>query len=453
MMTQDRDPPGRAVRRFGVLPPTGLPPAGGLQVTALAWFNDRLYLAGAMPEPGGRGRIFALDPLAGLWETIWESPDITHATGARLPRDFGIHSLAVLQDATDTAPCLYGATMSDRGTLILRSEDGLQFAPVSEPGLGMRPGDPLRISAMALAGLEGRLFALPLSVMPQPTSAEADRSRRRAPALLHVRVAGQTWEPASAPGLGSRDNVAISAIAAAHGHVYAATRNPLHGFQLWRSRAGGAPPFAWEKVLSDGAMRHTLNPGVTRMLAFGGDLYLGTGITGTGPEEAPDAASGAAELIRVRPDGSWDLLVGAPRFTPDGLKVPLSALGPGFDNAYNTGIAALAEHDGVLYAATRNWEARHRIELGQNQGRDAPLEGGFELWASADGAAWSRVIAGGNGTVSATTVSALCATPQGLCLASLQEAQIIAHELGGWSGMELPGQAAPADTFQILRSR
>ena len=37
------------------------------------------------------------------------------------------------------------------------------------------------------------------------------------------------------------------------------------------------------------------------------------------------------EILRIYPDGSWDVVIGAPRVTRSGLKIPLACLGPGMD--------------------------------------------------------------------------------------------------------------------------
>ena len=67
-----------------------------------------------------------------------------------------------------------------------------------------------------------------------------------------------------------------------------------------------------------------------RRLDHGDALYL---ITGTDPRARSPSSKFSDyqgfEIIRIGADGTWDLLVGVPRFSPGGLRIPLSGLGPG----------------------------------------------------------------------------------------------------------------------------
>ncbi len=65
------------------------------------------------------------------------------------------------------------------------------------------------------------------------------------PAALETITAddGSTWERVNAPGFGSDDNKCVVALSGYNGRLYAATRNDVSGFELWRTNGTG-----WEKL-------------------------------------------------------------------------------------------------------------------------------------------------------------------------------------------------------------
>jgi len=178
------------------------------------------------------------------------------------------------------------------------------------------------------------------------------------------------------------ENRTIDALQVAHGQLYAATGNPLGGFQLWKTSAHNEPPFAWELVLSEGAQRYTLDPRIETMTTFKDALYLGT----RSPHPDPDweFATSGAEIIRVLPDGRWELVMGTPRFSPIGLQIPLSTHGPGFGDTRMGRISRLAATPDALYAALGHHESPSAT-------RTAPTTSGFALWKTHDGEAWQEI--------------------------------------------------------------
>ena len=59
------------------------------------------------------------------------------------------------------------------------------------------------------------------------------------------------------------------------------------------------------------------------MYVFKDTLYVGTGFQSMGYDRTYDAGPAALELIRIHPDDSWELIVGNPRRTFEGMKFPL----------------------------------------------------------------------------------------------------------------------------------
>jgi hypothetical protein len=290
----------------------------------------------------------------------------------------------------------------------------VKFEPVGTSGLG----GPSVYSIAQLTSFSGRLFAAPAGTV---TDNYLDPQIPPAPKLyVSEDPAEGDWQEACEPGFGDPANAAIVSLCVANGRLYAGTLNPARGYQVWETRAEGQPPFTWTQVISDGADGFNQNLTVSAMAEFGGALYVGSGITGYGYDRINDIGPASAELIRVHPDGSWDLIVGRMRFSRSGLKVPLSLLGPGLDDFYNSAIWALAEHEGVLYLGTHQWEALRALEL-----KSSELVGGYQLWASEDGENWQLVIDDGRGNAAEFAVAALASTPLGLVVGTQSESAIL----------------------------
>jgi hypothetical protein len=171
---------------------------------------------------------------------------------------------------------------------------------------------------------------------------------------------------------GDVSNQGIAAIAVSKGYFYAATSNAIKGFQVWRTKGDPGQADAWEPVITNGANRYSLNPVVFAIAEFRGDLYFACGVPVDKDQKVNTLYSGGFEIIRCYADNDWDLIVGTPRFTGSGLRVPLTALGPGFDDISKQVVDGLISHNDLLYLVT--------------QGRE-----GFQLWTTADGENWSPI--------------------------------------------------------------
>ena len=243
----------------------------------------------------------------------------------------------------------------------------------------------------------------------------------------HDPAAGQ-WEPVTDFAFGDLSNKSVHELCAWGDYLYAGTLNH-EGFQLWRSRCEGEPPYEWEQVLTRGAWRGPENQGVLSMCPFKGSLYIGTGIQGGGIDKANKIGPAAAEVIRLNEDLSWDLIVGEPRDTPDGRKEPLSGRHAGFDNFFNGYIWRMCEHEGWLYASTFEWSAwLGYVKQSRWPGAFASLlayvtpktmfdnGAGFDLYRSNDGVNWVPVTTNGMGNPYNMGLRTLESTPYGLFL-------------------------------------
>jgi len=445
---EERAPGPFRAEEFRRGPRTGLGTPGERLFTGLAWFGGALYLATTARKPDGVSRVHRRLP-TGDWATVYESPPQPLGDGTSMTRDYGISMLKVLQAPGDAAPCLYVGTMSILGGLVLRSEDGESFERASPPGLG----DDTRLAVTDMVVMGERLFAL-----TRGTITDAAHEERWSPSpVIHMQVpateegADPVWTEACLPGFGDLSNLEITTMTVAHDALYATTLNPTHGFQLWRSKAEGDAPFDWEQVLTRGAWRYALNMEVTAAAAFGDRLWLGTGLPGQGHDITLNTGPGAGELIAVDAEGGWEVIMGEMRFSPDGLKVPQTTMGPGFHNDFNAAVAALLVQDGVLYASTRSWEPEYVVSLPVEEGeRPPPLTGGAELWYSADGADWQKIDSGAAADTAAIGMSHLAAAPgTGLALTLDLSGRAVARKSGLWTGFTF-ADVPPDDETEVV---
>lgn len=436
---------GLSQRNFDLVAYGGFGDGHNSYAHAMAWFKGRLYITtmrGAFALMRSRlqlgldtwpvegpvdpfeldlaAEIWAYDPKIDLWERVFKAPSIIGSHGKPIPRDISFRSIAVYQPRPDIEPELYVSTWSPArgpGPIILRSKDGKRFEPTCEPGLVGLPVTTIR----SLIPFKGRLYTTPAGSRGGNTniSGHVVVYESRDPAAGH-------WEPVSDLGFGDMSNKSLHEMCAWGDYLYAGTLN-LEGFQLWRSKCEGEPPYEWEKVMEKGAGRGKLNQGVLSMRPFKGSLYIGTGIQGGGIDKMNNVGPAPAELLRVHEDLSWDLLVGDPRETPDGYKEPLSGRFAGFDNFFNGYFWRMCEHEGWLYMGTFEWSSvlgyvKHSRWPGAFSnvmsyvGMKQIFENtsGFDLYRSYDGENWVPVTTNGMGNPYNMGLRTLQSTPYGM---------------------------------------
>jgi hypothetical protein len=295
-----------------------------------------------------RAEVWCYDPSDGGWRRVSKAPTIVGRHGRRVPREFGYRGMTVYHPPGGGPPVLFLGTWSPSagpGCLLLRSEDGTAFEPSCEPGLKGLPVTVIR----SLIQVNDRLYTT-------PAGTSAAQSNVSGHAVIYESgdpVRGE-WEAIGDYGFGDPGNRGVFEMGVMGEYLYAGTFN-LEGYQIWRCIPEGPKPYKWERVLTRGAYRGPENQIPACMLSFKGALYVGGAIQGGGLDRKNKVGPAAAELIRIFPDNSWDLLVGEKRDTPDGFKKPLSGWGPGFDNFFNGYFWRLCEHDGWLYLSTFDW--------------------------------------------------------------------------------------------------
>jgi len=266
--------------------------------------------------------------------------------------------------------------------------------------------------------------------------------------------AAKIWEPASPTGFGDPSNNVIFEMETFNGHLYAGTFNSRSGYQIWKTSAEEEKlPFRWTQVVSHGAYRGNLNQAATSMCVFNDALYVGSGIQNGGFDRTNLIGPAAGEIIRIYPDDTWDLVVGTPRRTPDGVKVPLSGMGPGFDNFFNGYIWRMVVHEEWLYVGTFDWSVfllyanrPHLLPWLQRDIRRFGLdnivqyEGGFDLWRSQDGIHWSNVTRNGFGNPYNYGARTMVSTPFGLFVGTANPfgPEVAAQTAVGWTYVSNP---------------
>ena len=423
---------------------------------SMSYFKGSLYLGVTHPKgegPDDAARILRYDIDRGEWETAYQSPlveadvdavvqdvyrgDMNSTLGTleegveMVPQYRGFRCMTQFTKKGSDKPLLFASTLSHWGSQLLVSEDGETFDVACEPGLG----NPDVLSFRTIISFNNKLFVSPVGTVKEGVM---DRMFGDV-AKLYVSddPMGGQWEEAIPPGFGDPSNLSVFCMAVFDDHLYAGTGNPTRGFQLWKTKAEGRAPYQWTQVLTDGGFRFNDNEFVASMSVMNGELYVGSGIPGLGYDKAYDVGPAAAELFRVRADDSWDLLVGAPRFTPDGFKVPLAGMGPGFDDPENSALWSMATHDDTLYVGTHHCGSFHDCLGGKEV-----IGGGFQLWSSRDGEAWTAQTMDGFDDRFSTGVRTLVSTPNGLFLGTSTHREvekIWARRTGGQYQPELGG--------------
>ncbi len=422
---------------------------------SMMWFRDRLYVGTTRSnlclfkvskiskkldrwpvecpdyvyEQDMRAQIWRFDPsgrVAGVensgWSEVCRSPWIETAEGERLPREMGYRAMCVFKGRSDPQECLYLSTYvpaRGQGAQILRSVDGIGFDPVPMPD-----GFSARITTLRLIQpFKGKLFT-------SPTGTAGGNVNAVGTAVIYVSddPASGNWQVANLPSFGEPENVGVFEMVGCGDWLYAGTGNP-NGYQIWRTRAEGKPPYDWHCVVRNGAYRGVLNQGVASFCVHEGLVYAGSGIQHGGIDRANKVGPAGPELIRIYEDGSWDLIVGRERDTPDGMKIPLSGQGPGFGNMFSGYFWRMESHDGWLYLGTFDWSLMLRYS--ENGEWPAPfsrmldrfgverlidMQAGADLYRSRDGENWLAVTTRGMGNPYNYGIRTLQSTPHGLAV-------------------------------------
>jgi hypothetical protein len=256
------------------------------------------------------------------------------------------------------------------GAQIFRSQNGVTWTPVIEPGFGL-PHDNRPPAILDLTVFQGRLYAS----TGKGNAAQIWRS-----------LDGVTWAPMVNSGFWDPDTVAITGLTEFDGKVYAGAWNEVSGAQIWSSFTGdnnswtqvapvvpgtgpggvaGMTVFdgalyaaidsdapaqiwrsyggAWTAVMSDG-FGSDMTTSISGMAVFGGYLYVGAGNETSG-----------AQLWRTNDGDIWTQVIDPEFAIPNNLAVEMVSV-----------------WQNQLYVSVKNTLT------------------GIEIWRSADGASWEQ---------------------------------------------------------------
>jgi hypothetical protein len=472
--------------RFHPIATGGFGDAHNSYAHSMAWFRDALYVGTSrdllallklFPPPADpaamrpwpvlvpnnveqldlRAQIWRWVPSAGTWDLVHVSPNIQGRSGKPVARDLGYRGMTAFQGRSDPVPALYlsGISSVSRGTgaRLLRSLDGRTFTAVSQPGLGNPEISTLR----ALVPFDGYLYVSPAG------AGKAWNSTGKALVLRCNDPVKGRWESTCAPGFGDPKNTGVFEMQVFNNHLYAGTFNSATGFQIWRTAPTGGKPCVWTRVIDRGAYRGNLNEMAMSMCAFNNALYVGSGIQNGGYDRTHRVGPAASELIRIHPDGEWDLVVGDPRSTPHGFKAPMSDHWAGFNNFFNGYFWRMATHQGWLYLGTFDWSVflpyatspqmfawlRDYIDA-RGAWNIVAEQGGFDLWRTRDGFHWLPVTLRGFGNPWNYGARTMCSTPQGLFVGTANPfgPKVAIQTAGGW--IYVPNPHGGAEVWHAL---
>lgn len=339
-----------------------------------------------------RAEIWRYNPVSRVWKRVFQSPNdvpIPDFPGKFTSRDAGFRNIIAFTDPDGTEVLYAGGVTSESinpgvpPPRILRTEDGERWTPVpQDPGTVLGDLGRGQANFRAMAVYKNRLFLV----------------------NANLRGGGVLMEAANPAGgndefrFVSPEGMSFYEMAVFNGWLYLGQLDVQGGYGVVRTEATGQPPYTFTPVVEKGAYLEPFPSNtVVSMAVFKGALFVGT--------DKP------AEMIRVNPDDSWDLIVGAARDTPQGLKKPLSGMGAGFNDWLNEHIWRMVEHEGKLYVGTNDV----RGFLKQYRFAQPFLHlMGFDLYSSVDGEKYTMLTRQGFGQELDVGVRVFSSTPFGL---------------------------------------
>ncbi len=367
-----------------------------------------------------QAEIWRWTPETDTWERVYQSPndiEIPDHPGKYVARDIGYRYMTLFTEA-DGTEALYVTGVSARSYIkgippprILRSTDGVTFEPIpQDPGtflgdldtldeIDMNSFRTLKVYKSRLYTNVGRFYGNGVLLEAENPAGGNDNFRQVSP-----------------PGM------TVFEAAPYNGFLYVGTTDLQNGYSVLKTDATGEPPYSFTPVVTNGGYRTPRPSGsVLSMFVFKDRLYVGT--------DRP------AELIRINPDDTWDLIVGTPRDTPDGRKESLSGMGDGFDYWLNWHMWRMAEYDGWLYLGTYDGSTTfHTVSWLEPVLRPHM---GFDLYASQDGVHFTMITSTAFDDIFDCGVRTLESTPYGLFLGTANPY----YGLQIWRGV--PGEVYP----------
>ncbi len=376
-----------------ITPPALIETKGEI-ASSIIVFQEQLYLAIASYQTRKGSNYISImryDTEASNWQEMYRSSLLLESNDSdtETPQIANINlqvDFAIFQGKEEVQEALHIHVISPFNYQLIDSKNGVDFSLI----YSAQPSETAFVPRQKFISYQQQLYSLPSNTQVLETTAETP--------FIYTCTSPQSgeWNSFKAAQFGE-SNQRISNTVVFNNFLCAATENLTQGFQIWKTQNDASKSPSWEPLLTKGAYRYSLNPRVYSMAVFQENLYVASGIANVSSQDTPSPLPCGFELIRLYPEGDWDLIVGKPKFTPDGLKVPLSAMGDGFDEPYNQRVESLVVHKNHLYLCFEHWD-------------------GFQLWRSEDGEIWEQVSFAQLNEYHNVTVKGALSTNAGLAL-------------------------------------
>ena len=413
--------------------------------------------------------IWEYTPATNTWRRAFQSPSnipiTVNGTPVMTALDVGYRGMDVYTES-DGTKALYVGTVTSGGAYepspfqpngwpgprILRTTDGQTWTPVPQtPGtffgnIGnyfLNPTSKVR-SFRSLTQFNGQLFVTAATyegsgmVIASPNPSAGDNTFQQVGPDWSVMP---TWD-----------------VEVFNNYLYATTgftrqENPnATGYAVYKTAATGTAPYPFIPIVINGGYQTNPNlvaPNGLYMHIYRNELYVST--------------NRPTELIKIRADDTWDLIVGEPRALPPGVTVgtsgangmitPLSGMGSGFGNWMNGHFWRMGSITGMqepdqntsgqnLFLGTWDWG----VGLQQFQSL-MPLDElfthqyGTDVYRTEDGSHWSVITQAGFGDPNNSGTRSLEATPVGLFLGTARQrfgAEVLLRTSGSTNALLAP---------------
>lgn len=362
------------------------------------------------PDPDDlplQAEIWSWNPATNTWTRVFQSPQDVHIPGTNpvkyVARDIGFRGMSTFTEP-DGTEALYVSGCSSveihpgvPGARLLRSTDGVNFTAIPQHA-GTFLGNQANACFRGIETFNGQLVTVAASwkgmgvVLQSANPSQGDNNFQQISPSTP-----QAYE-----------------IAPYNGYLYVTFVDDTNGFSVAKTSA--QPPYSYTTVLPNGGYRNPYpNPIALSMQVFNGRLYVG----GDGVQREAGIRAQGAELFRINPDDSWDLISGESRSTPAGQKNALSGLGIGFGWQLNDHMWRMNVYDGRMYVGT--FDASTTLRTIPAMVRYVTPELGFDLWWTADGNYFTLVDQNGFEDEFNFGVRTLMDTPYGLFLGSAND--------------------------------
>lgn len=337
-----------------------------------------------------QAEIWRWTPATDTWEMVFQSPQdvpIPSAPGKFVAREIAFRTMAVFEEA-DGTPALYAAATSSKALhkdvpppRILRTTDGVNWEPIpQDPGTVM--GDLDKASFRSMTAFDGKLYILHSSAQGNGVILESSDPS----------AGNDAWQQVSPEPL------RFFELQPFNGSLYAGAVDITGGYAVLKMDTFSGPPYNFIPIVERGGYLPAPSRAVVSMEVFKNGLFVGM--------DKP------SEIIRIASDDTWELIIGTPRLTPDGPKIPRGRMDWGFNWSLNRHIWRMQTHNGVLYVGTYDQSTTQRLCDNKLPLIDQWM--GFDLLRTSDGIHFSAITLDGFGDPFDYGVRTFASTPHGL---------------------------------------